>query len=298
MLAACAGVSIASRGGAAPTPPAPEPEAGAEASRVTVDLNVGKPSLGTDTFVVALDGGLGYATPRFGVAGSGGFSVYDLSADGSETETVRDAGQIEGWWTFGEAGAGLRPELRVALGAALYSATYVPAPGRGTYHDEDSLLRRGTALAGLRLRQGRLEGGVWVGGGVQHETFDYVGNDPADALVRSEEATTMRGEARLRLRYAAWPSSLALRLTVDATRFSLTRSELVVARSGAAARTEAFAQTEIGARLAADLEILALFGFVPAAFLGLDDVAMSGEAGARRSTIPVVGLGVSRRDPF
>ncbi len=280
---------------------APLRDARAEApSPWLLDLNVGKPSLDSGDFALAADGALGYVAPKLGAIVRGGLGVYDVAARGTRTQTVHDEGSVEGWWQTGEKGDPYQFEVRVTGGAALYSSSYDPGrTGQGYYHDEDSLMRRGTILLGAHLRSATLQFAGLLGAGAQFETWDYLTTDPRDALLRSEDATSVRGEARLRLRWAALTEQIAARLRLDASRFSITRTGFVVGQSGTfAPAASAFDQIEVSTRVFVDFELIRVLTVVPAIFGGLDAVTLAGAAGDRSALVPLFGVGLVTPDAF
>lgn len=277
---------------------APAPASGAEPpSPWLFDVNLGLPRLESGDFALAADGLLGYGTATWGLTGSGAFGVWDTDAGGTNTQTVRDVGALEGFWIAGGEAEPWRLELRLSAGAALYSSTYDPGTtGRGEYHDEDSLMRRATLLAGGRMATTDWQGVLHLGLGVQHETWDDLTTDPALDLVRSEDHTSLRQEGRLHLRWAALPERLAVRLRAVVSRFAITRSAVVVSQRGAVDREGSdLTQLEAEARLFLDLEAITLLTVVPAAFAGFDLVTLDGDAGSLQATVPVFGLGLVKR---
>jgi hypothetical protein len=130
------------------TPCAAEP-----ASTWVLEADLGKPSLESGDFALSGDATAGYATPTWGLSGRGAFCAWDATDSGRSTQTVHDAGALEGWYILGTPADLFWLEVRLAAGGDLYNSTDDPGQtGLGAYHDEASLTRRATLLAGGWLR--------------------------------------------------------------------------------------------------------------------------------------------------
>ncbi len=279
---------------------APRPARAFDPAPWILDVNLGKPSLASDSFVLAVDGALGYSTPTLGAVGRGSLGAYDLTAKGTETETVHDEGTVEAWYIVGQAQDAFRLECRLTGGAALYSSTYDPGQtARGFYHDEDSLMRRATLLVGGHARWPTFQLVFHLGAGGQFETYDYLSTNPRDALLKSEDTASVREEGRLHLRWVPLPEQLSVRARVEASRFALTRSALIVGQTGTVRRTgNHFEQIDVSARAFVDFDLITLLTIVPSVFVGLDHVSLDGAAGAQSTTVPIFGLGLVKPDVF
>lgn len=280
---------------AAASPCAAEP-----ASTWVLEVDLGKPSLESGDFALSGDASAGYATPTWGVAGRGAFGVWDAVDSGTSTQTVHDAGAVEGWYILGTPADPLRLEVRLAAGADLYSSTSDPGTtGRGAYHDETSLMRRATLLAGGRLRTPAWQAVLHLGAGVQSEVHDSLTTDPAQDLLRDEAQTSLRLEGRAVVRWALLPEQLSLRARAVATRFALTRSGLIVRQTGAVRRSDLdFVELDVAARLFVDVNAITVLGIVPAVFGGLDVVSVEGTAGSRGTVVPLFGVGLVKPEAF
>lgn len=270
--------------------------AAAEPSPWVLDVNAGVPHLESAHFDVAADAVVGYAGPTLGAVGSGDLGYYDVDDSAASTTNLRERGSLEGFWTLGDAHDPLRLTLRASFGVALYSSTYAPKPGgAGSYHDEDSLMDRGTLLVGVRGRGERWSLDALAGLGIQYESYGYVTVDPLDPnLLADSDALSARGELRVAARWRVAPEAVSLRLKVDAGYFRLTRSSFLVAQGAASVANtrEELTQIELGSRFFCDLDALALVGIAPAAFVGVDYVGLVGGAGSVATAVPLVGVGL------
>ncbi len=242
------------------------------------------------------DVALGYNADAWGVIGRGSFFVYELTEAGEfSKDTQRIYGEVEGWLSFGEGT--LRLDTRLLLGSGLYDTQLAAKDDEQPFADETSILGRGSALIGLRAQGSRYAIGLWAGGGAQLEAFNnFIVNPDSEQVARSIDRTEVTGsaDARLRLRYAAWPQVLVLRARVDLDFFTLstTRSEQF---SGETSSAEV-SQLELTARAFLDLDALRFFGFVPGLGGGLNYIRISGDV-EDTITIPVLTAGV-RQEVF
>lgn len=280
-------------------------EEGVSAQRGTWigELNGGVPSLKSGDLKLIGNARLGYLGPLFGAVGRGGLAVYDVESSVGATETLREEGYADGWFQFGEPRDSLRLEVWLSGGAALYTSTYVPNTGvanAGFFHDEDSLMFRGSGLLGLSVEPNqRFVARLRVGGGAQFETYDYLSVDPADAnLLTSTDHTSARGEGHLYLRWRFLPEMLSARTQADVSFFSITRSSLAVGQTGGSVdlSESQFRQIDFSGRLFIDIDAAQFFGIRPAAFGGLDYIAQRDDSGSVSTLIPVVGVGLLKTE--
>lgn len=264
-----------------------------------VDLNAGAPSLESGKFQLVGSGTLGYATPRLGGVAAGSLAAYDLTTPRSLVDNTLTSGQGEAWVLLGGPGDRLRVELRGEAGVALYDSTYIPlVSNAGFFHDETSFMSRGSLVAGARFAPNdRFAAALRLGGGVQVESYTYVTLDPAaPALLSDSDNTSFRGVGHLELRWRAVPRWFSLRMLGDASLFTITRSSLLVrptSGAGAASVTEErFRQLDVTGRSSVDLDVLAVFGLMPAVFGGADLFSLRSSAGSTFTVVPVVGIGI------
>jgi len=267
------------------------------------EANGGVPRLRGDELRIVGDLTLGWKTTAIGLIGRGYISYFDYASVAGATDNTHTGGSIEAWYRSGNDASTVRLELRLAGGIDYYDATFVPsgAPAvSGYFHDEDSLLARGTLLAGLVVQpNARFFLELLVGGGAQYESYGYLASDPKDPNVLSDTtAVTGRGNGRLLLRWSFWPSILSFRARADGSLFRLTRDVFTVAQmnrppSAGVTSTE-LTQGETTSRAFLDLDFAKLLGFVPAAWGGVDYVQVSSVAGDTTVTVPAFGIGIVR----
>lgn len=122
---------------------------------------------------------------------------------------------------------------------------------------------------------------------MQTESYGSVSNNGGSASSQRSIPFVVRTEAR----YSPLPGKLAVRRDVAAQTFSLTRSQVFV---GAAFKIESLRQVDLKSRITGDLDLLAFFGFVPNAFVGLDFIYVTGDAGNTAALVPLAGIGLTR----
>lgn len=270
---------------------------------LVLEANAGVPRLrGDDTKIVG-DLTLGWKTKSLGIVVNGSIGYYDFVAANGSTDSTRARGALEAWWRSGEASSTVRLELRAIGGVDYYDSSYVPKQGAtnaGFFHDEDSTLARGALMLGVRIEPSqRLLASVLVGGGIQYESYGYLGTDPKDPnLLFDSTALTGRSQARMLLRWRVLPQFVALRARAEASMFQLTRDIFTVAQIGrplaVTSTTTSISQLEVSVRSFIDLELARFFGVVPAAWAGFDMVSAKDSAGEVRTTVPVFGVGLVR----
>jgi len=258
------------------------------------DLNANLPVLDLDTldFKVFGDVLLGLQGDQFGVVARGGITAWDLAGDVEVADTTAPEGELDLWYT--SASAPWRWEARTQLRVARYDTTVIRADGANPdlFRDETALMLRAHGLAGLRYTEGDAAFAVWLGAGVQHESFSLLTVSPfaeVQTLDRDDDALILN--ARLRGQLPMLDGALVLRGRADVLTHTLTRSvRLNPVAPPALTRAD---QLEANARLFFDLELLRVWGFVPSANLGLDAVVQS--AGTTMTFVaPSIGVGVRR----
>ena len=156
---------------------------------------------------------------------------------------------------------------------------------------------RGSLLLGAALRPNdRFSLELLAGGGLQNETRDVVTTDTTAAnLFDSTDSTTLRGEARLRLRHRLVPRVVSVRLRGDASTFSITRSSLYVGHDLTVGESVVeLRQTEVSARAYVDLDAASFLDLSPGAFAGVDAYSVSGSGSSVSTTVPVFGVALSK----
>lgn len=277
-------------------------EARAEPSPWVVDASVGALRLKSDEFRFAGDATLGYATRSLGVVGSGYVSAYDIQKPTLLSDYLRGGGGAEFWWLSASAGRGLHLELRATGSGQLYSSdSYLL--DRQEFLAETSVFGRGGALLGLKYDPSdTVLAELILGGGVQFEDYSRDNATGADSTFINvdKQSTTVRGEGRFLLRWRFWPEHLAGRVRASGQTFSINRTtETLLANGGAQTTTVAnevteFRQTEVSARLFADVEAASVLGVTPGVFAGLDLFAVTASAGSVTTVVPLFGLGLFR----
>jgi len=270
---------------------------------LVLEANAGVPRLRSDDLRFTGDLTLGWKTKAIGVIGRGYLSYYDYTTPTGATDNMRTGGSLEAWYRSGDDSSKVRFEARLTGGVDYYDATYNPsgpAATSGHFHDEDSLLARGTLLVGVYLQpSAKFMLDLLVGGGGQYESYGYLKTDPADPNVLSDTtAVSGRGNGRLLMRWSFWPSILALRIRAEGSFFRLTRDVFTVAQIGrplsAGTTSTEVTQVETSSRAFLDLDFAKLLGFVPAAWGGIDYFQISSDAGDTTISVPILGVGIVR----
>jgi len=270
---------------------------------LVLEANGGVPRLRNDDLRFTGDLTLGWKTKALGVIGRGYLSYYDFANATGATDNTRTGGSLEAWYRTGDDNSKIRLELRLSGGIDYYDSTYVPSgpvSTSGYFHDEDSLLARGSLLAGLLLQpNAKFFLDVLVGGGAQYESYGYLATDPKDPNVLSDTtAISGRGNARLLMRWSFWPSILSFRVRAEGSFFRLTRDVFTVAQLGrpmsAGTTSTEVTQLETTSRAFLDLDVAKLLGFVPALWGGVDYFKIQSDLGDTTVSVPVFGLGIVR----
>lgn len=275
----------------ADTGPTPE----AKTDRWEVDGSFGVPKLKGGELGLALDGTVAYAAKHFGGAIGGGYKTYNLAAGDAFSSTSRARLALDGFYRSGSPGDAVRFEGRADFNFESLQTAYISVPtggGAGNFSAEGSSILRMSLLGGVLLRTAPLDSLTIHGGiGVQTESYGSVSNNGGSASGQRSIPFVVRTEAR----YSPLPGKLAVRPEVAAQTFSLTRSQVFVgAGVGAAFKIESLRQVDFKSRVTGDLDLLAFFGFVPNAFVGLDFVYVTGDAGNTAALLPLAGIGLTR----
>lgn len=263
-----------------------------------VDANIGAAKVESDAYRLAADGALGYWTRTWGLAARGTTLAYDQTVGAARVETTKLDGDAEGWLAPGNASWKFRPDLRVSAGGANYSSTYTPAgPGAGPWNDQTSWIWRGTALAGFTWNPNPAFAMHMVGGaGVQVEWYDYISADPSQTALTDDETVTIRGAARLNLRWSVAPDTLTLRAHGDMSYFGFTRDRFSFTTDTMSATNEKLelSQLEVRSRAFVDIDAAEFFGFRPTVHGGIDYFRTSGAEANSSLLVPVAGAGLLR----
>ena len=275
-----------------------------------VELNGGLPTVSfqsLNTTIVA-DGTLGYSSKSLGVIVSGGINYSDITTSAGENEGDHPYGTLEAWWVSGNPWSTVRFEARLTGGLDYYDTTLIPTnaqPGSAYWIDYDSLMIRGTAFLGLRVKSGNCMAlQVLAGGGGQYETQDSssAGGQTTYSLASQTNASA-QGTGRVLFRWRVVPGWVGLRLRGDGSYFTITRdtSGATITQTGGVTvtkqNTEQDQQAELHGRAFLDADILSFAHFVPAIWGGVDYTSISGPANNSSSTLPVFGIGIVR-SPF
>jgi hypothetical protein len=262
----------------------------ADPSPLHLDASASVPKLASDQLRVNGAAAAGYDLTSLHLAARGAYSEYDLRSSTTRSDTTRAEGYAELAWLSGDATSTSRFEVRASGGAAYYSSTYVPLVAGGGFHDEDSILGRGSLLLGGRFAPSeQLRLAFLVGGGGQYESYDRTSVTPGDPNVFStHDATTLRLEGRFASTFRVFPDRFSMRLRVEADTFSITRTSLSVSRvAGVQQAASASRQVDVSARWYGDFDVLAIGPLVPGVLAGADVVATD-ESGS--AVVPMVGL--------
>jgi hypothetical protein len=271
------------------------------ADRFVAALNLGVPVLESDDFKVSGDAKLGYNAEAWGVLGRCFLNYYDLTSDVLLVDNLLGGGSAEGWYTFNAQGS-VKVELRADVGASLYSTTSIPLnnPAANVISDEDSVMVRGSALAGLRLESSSAALGFWLGAGAESETYNELTVD-ANNNPSIQDASTghLMLTGRLRAQFPLVTDVLVGRVRVDALRHAITRESVeldIGDRVTTTTTAESSDQLELGSRAYVDLELARFFGFVPAVEGGVDYVSLADATGTVSTVVPVFGIGIRRTE--
>lgn len=270
-----------------------EASADDRASPWTYSAEVGVPKLAGSEFKLVGAGALGYHGESKGVAAQLAFASYATQSSQAVASTSRNSFGLQGWWQLSDAKEPTRVELRGELGYASYGTVYIPiSDTAGELLTEFSGMSRLSALiGGTRDVDGQLSVNALVGLGVQSESYSTSSGTGIDAST----STSARGLGRIGARYRIAPDQVTLRLNADLSYASVTRTQFAVDTEdlGAVLEPETFRLIESNNRLFGDLELLSFAGVVPNAFLGLDVLAINGDAGSSSTVVPLVGVGLS-----
>lgn len=264
-----------------------------DASPWTYSAEVGVPKLAGSEFKLVGAGALGYHGESKGVAAQLAFASYATQSSQAVASTSRNSFGVQGWWQLSDPKEPTRVELRGELGYASYGTVYIPiSDTAGELLTEFSGMSRLSALiGGTRDIDGQLSVNALAGLGVQSESYSTSSGTGIDAST----STSARGLGRIGARYRIAPHQVTLRLNADLSYASVTRTQFAVDTEdlGAVLEPETFRLIESNNRLFGDLELLSFAGVVPNAFLGLDVLAINGDAGSSSTVVPLVGVGLS-----
>lgn len=296
----------------------PGRDAPAESKKTTPDApspwlfdgSVGVPKLASGAFSLAFDVTGGYTGEH--LAGSANFAMSTMSMQ--EGNTLSSTGRTR----FGVDANYLtspgphRFEASASLGYASYQTSYL-SMGDGTsgsnaspgFSAEGSGLMRASAMAGVRAQESDvLQWRTRAGVGIQSESYSRVssgntpGNGSGDANGSFSAATSVRFSAHAEARWRVMPDLVALRPELGASMFSIRRSAFFFGATQNSATLEDSRAIELSLRANAEIEKLAMFGFVPALFAGLDYANVSGDAGTTSTLIPLGGIALATTSPL
>ncbi len=265
---------------------------------ILLDLGGGIPAASSENLQFIGNGLAGYVLPHFGIVARGSTFYYELNTASVATDTTRNEGGVEGWFSVGAPEDALRLQIRASGGSAWYDMTYKPLVATaGTFHDEDSMMGRGNLFVGGEFQTGHVNGYLVAGAGYQWESYDYLTVDPRDPnLLSSTTDSSVRASGKMQVRWSFVPDTLSARLRGDASYFSLTRENLFVrSASGANAVGSTIArlhQLELDGTLSIEADTIAFAGIVPFVFGGLSYVGINGSGGSSSVTVPTVGAGL------
>ena len=295
-VAFAAGTARAQSSGAAPPADGPSPW--------VAELNGGIPNVDFAQAKVVADLSFGYSTGPLGVVGRGWIDTYNIASTQTHDDYTHAGGSVEGWWLSSDSAAPLRLELRLAGEFDYYDTTTYPLVNPlSNFYDFDSRMGRGNVLVGAYYGQpdDRVTLHGQLGGGMQYEDPDTTTFTGGKRIVlHSDTDVTADATARLWARVRVVPGRFSVRLRAESTYFTITREQLSFASTGGgvtSSSVERDQQIEVHARLFCDADVAALFGFVPAIFVGLDYLGIQGSATSSSNVIPSLGIGIVREDP-
>lgn len=271
------------------------------ADRWVVGLNIGVPKLDFDNYKINGDAKLGYNGERFGVVAKGYLSAYDLGSNVLVSETFLGGGSADFWVTLNPT-SNLKWELRGDVGAAVYDTSSTPFSSGGTdiFSDENSVMLRGAALAGMRAEWPTAALGLWLGGGAEGETYDELTVDQAgDSRIKDTSDLHLMLTGRLRAQFPIVENVLGGRVRGDMLRHSITRDSVSLDIGDRTTTPQAATSSvllEASGRAFVDLSIAEFFGFVPAVEGGVDYFSLADSAGTVATTVPVLGVGIRRTE--
>jgi hypothetical protein len=269
--------------------------------RVLFDADASLPRLGDGTTALGGDLLLGYRGDYWGIIGTGGASSYDFVSTDRREENRLLGGGLEAWVNTGGRDARWHLEARAAGRGSRYRTNTLQPNSDALFDHQVSNMARALLALGARYEEASRWGvGAWVSAAGQHEVYQRV--DVAQTIDAGQTSTTtLLLEGRLRAHVAVFDSALRLRLSVDATRFHLTRDALGVSAGDVLSVVETAAdstQVTVLNRLYVDVEALRFLMFVPTAHLGFDVVSLHVDgAEAVTTVVPLGGIGI-RSDGF
>jgi hypothetical protein len=272
--------------------------------KVLFSASAGVPQLESNDFNLVGEGMLGYNDDAWGLSGNGGASVLEFESDEYLASTVKLYGGGDGWFSL-EIADRTRFDLRADAEVVIFdSDTSVIASDVILNGEETSLLARGSGLVGIRHQAPGFAVGAWAGAGGQLESYDrratVVTADDAPTQLDDVATTSLVLSGRARLQLALLPELLALRVAADGKYYELSRMSAVIDTT--AALDEMLIETDEGAlqlellgRLYVDVEAARVFGFVPAAGVGIDhyQLAVTGQD-TQVANVPIYLLGIRR----
>lgn len=272
--------------------------AGVDVSAWAVDVSAGFPSLRTADLRVAGDARIGYGGTNFKLLAKGGAKYFDFTKSSVETEDARYYGGLDLSWVTGDAAKRVRVEILFATLVDYIDTTTInhPALPRDlVFGDYDSLLLRGSFLAGLRARPlDTLALRVSGGGGATYETHDTT-SVARGVRFDSVDNTSWQSDGHALVTWGVIPRIMGLRARADASYFAVTIDRLSFASSAGATISRIDTRRfELSTRLFVDLDVARFGGFAPCAFGGLDLTSLG--AGAGSATSPIAGVALLRRD--
>jgi hypothetical protein len=270
--------------------------------KVLFSASGGIPQLQSNDFNVVGEGMLGYNDESWGLSADGGASVVEFDSAQYLASTVKLHGGGEGWFSLAVSDR-TRIDVRAAFEMVVFdSDSTINQQGAVLNGSETSAIIRGAGLLGVRHQAPGFAAGVWAGGGGQVDSHDQratVVDANTTTQLKEVEAASMVLEGRSRLQWGFVPDTLALRFSADAKYYKLARMSAVIDTAAPdeilVQTDEAAIQLELIGRLYVDVEAARLFGFVPAAGVGVDhyQLAVTGQP-TQVTTIPIYFLGVRR----
>lgn len=287
-------------------PPAEDPD---KPAGFLFDGDVGIPKLKSNETSLAFDLHLGYQWRHFGIGGYASMYNYGLQSDARLTSTQRVRYGLEARYLTGLRSDDVRYEIKVEANAGAFNTTTIDTGNTGNggfgqsgFSTENSSISRLTLLLGRRARVSEaFRYKLSVGAGSQFDTYFRAasGNDAGEPEL--DLRTTVRFLARAEARYAVVPGALDIRPEAEFTTFEIRRLPTFVgandAQNGAVPAVAVLRENDFRLRLFADVEKLSFGGLMPGAFVGLDYVAVSGDAGSTSALIPIFGVGLINTKP-
>jgi hypothetical protein len=186
---------------------------------------------------------------------------------------------------------------------ALFDTSVYPSdPSKGFFHDETSIMGRGSVLLGGSMRSGnRFHASILAGAGGQYEFHDYLsvdqrGQPPA---LSDTDSLTAQENGRLQIRWQFVPDWLTARVRLGVSNYALKTETSTLEGTGSNTQfvmtTHKSSQIEIRSVGSIHLDNLAFLGISPFLYGGVDYYRQSGTDATSSTTVPSRGVGLFKQ---